>query len=205
MPIDFHSEENRFTYAKRRADPSWRTMVGGIVSVEGKSVVDIGCGGGIYVRALADMGAASVTGVDFSEEMLKAAREEAQEYANIRFVRADACRTGLADVAFDVVLQRALIHHLQQARWSPCFAEARRLLKPGGVLIVQDRTPEDCLLPGSVTHVRGYFFERYPKLKDVEARRRPESRVVCETLEHVGFVHIEERQLWEVVQKYPNT
>lgn len=34
--------------------------------------------------------------------------------------------------------------------------------------------------------------------------RRPESRVVRETLEHVGFVHIGERTLWEVVQKYPD-
>ncbi|MDQ2715970.1 MAG: class I SAM-dependent methyltransferase, partial [Chloroflexota bacterium] len=204
MPINFHAQDNRFTYAKRRADPSWRTMVEGIVNVEGKHVVEIGCGGGIYVQALADMGAASVTGVDFSEEMLKVARQEAWGYATVQFVHADACKTGLGDETYDVVLQRALIHHLPQARWPSCFAEARRLLKPGGVLIVQNRTLGDCLLPGSATHIRGYFFERYPKLKDVEVGRRPENRVVRETLEQVGFVHIEEHTLWEMVQKYPN-
>lgn len=204
MPIDFHAEENRFTYALRIADPSWRAMLSEIVSVKGKSVVDIGCGGGIYARALADMGAANVTGMDFSEEMLKTAREQSKGYANIQFVLADACMTGLTGAVFDVVLQRALIHHLPQVKWSLSFAEARRVLKSDGVLIVQDRTPEDCFLAASAMHVRGYFFERYPKLRDVEMQRRPESRVICEALEQVGFKHIGERKLWEVAEKYPN-
>ncbi len=42
----------------------------------------------IYAQSLADMGAANVTGVDFSEKMLKTAWELSQEYV-------DACKTGL--------------------------------------------------------------------------------------------------------------
>jgi ubiquinone/menaquinone biosynthesis C-methylase UbiE len=164
MPIDFHAQENRFTYALRKADPSWEATIEEIVSVKEKIVGDIGCGGRIYSRALSEMGAANVIGVDFSEQMLKTAWEQSQEYANIQYVHADACRTDLPGDMFDVVLLRALIHHLDQSNWSACFAEAHRLLKSDGVLIVQDRTPEDCLLPGSATHIRGYYFERYPKL-----------------------------------------
>ena len=36
--------------------------------------------------------------------------------------------------------------------------EASRILKKNGVLIVQDRTIEDCTIPGSPKHIRGYFF-----------------------------------------------
>jgi 2-polyprenyl-3-methyl-5-hydroxy-6-metoxy-1,4-benzoquinol methylase len=70
MPIDFHSAQNRYTYASREADPAWRQAISEIVAMEGKDALDIGCGGGIYTKALAQMGAAHVTGVDFSREML---------------------------------------------------------------------------------------------------------------------------------------
>ncbi len=64
MQIDFHRQENRYTYATRQADSSWMIMVNTIVAVSGRRVLDIGCGEGIYTKALADMGAASVTGLD---------------------------------------------------------------------------------------------------------------------------------------------
>src|SRR5260370_22724206 len=75
MSIDFHAQKNRYTYATRQADSSWMTMVNTIVAVGGKRVLDIGCGEGIYTKALADMRAASVTSLDSSREMLQRARE----------------------------------------------------------------------------------------------------------------------------------
>jgi 2-polyprenyl-3-methyl-5-hydroxy-6-metoxy-1,4-benzoquinol methylase len=48
MPIDFHAPGNRFSYATRQADPSWRMAISNIVDVKGKRVLDIGCGRGIY-------------------------------------------------------------------------------------------------------------------------------------------------------------
>ena len=203
MPIDFHAESNRFSYT-RQADPSWVTAIKGIVDVRGKRVLDIGCGGGIYSKALAEMGAASVTGVDFSEEALKGARENCRDYASIDFVVGNALNTGLPDQQCDVILERSLIHHLGRENVRDCFVEALRLLKPGGTLIVQDRTPGDCLLPANPNNLRGYFFVRYPKLINKEVGRRPDNEFVLSTLQNVGFKHIQEHKLWETRRTYTN-
>ena len=204
MPINFHADNNRFNYAARQADAFWMAAISEIIDVRGKKVADIGCGGGIYAKALAEMGAASVTGVDFSEVSLEGARENCRDYASINFATGHALDTGLSDNQFDLVLERALIHHLARNDVQACFAEAFRLLKPGGILIVQDRTPGDCLLPGSAKHIRGYLFSRYPKLIEKEIERRFESEFVISTLQQVGFQDVGRRKLWEIRKIYPN-
>jgi ubiquinone/menaquinone biosynthesis C-methylase UbiE len=204
MPIDFHAERNRYTYTTRQADASWIAAINGIVNVRGKRVADIGCGGGIYCKALVEMGAASVMGIDFSEEIVKGARENCRDYEAIQCIVGNALSTGLPDEQFDVIVERALIHHLKEADLPACFAEARRILKAHGTLIVQDRTPEDCLLPGSPTNIRGYFFARYPKLVEREIARRRESVVVREAFQRAGFQQCREEQLWETRAIYPD-
>jgi ubiquinone/menaquinone biosynthesis C-methylase UbiE len=198
MPIDFHAAENRYTYAHRQVDRVWKEMVQDIVAVQGKQVVDIGCGGGLYTAAFAEMGAAEVTGVDFSLEMLKSAGEQCREYPHVLFKQGDALQTGLPSEAYDIVLERAVTHHLKQGDLPDCFAEALRLLRSGGTLIVQNRTPADYSLPGSQTHIRGYFHERYPRLRAIEVGRRADSAVMVAALQQAGFQGIEERYLWEV-------
>lgn len=204
MPINFHDESNRFSYTTREADPTWVTTIKDMVDVVGKHVLDIGCGGGIYSKALAEMGAAHVTGIDFSEESLKGAQQYCQGYSNIDFEVGNALDTGLPGEQADVILERALIHHLASNALGACFVEAYRLLKPGGMLIVQDRTPVDCLQPGSTTNMRGYFFEHFPRLKDAEIARRRESKEVVNALLHASFEGVEERKLWETRAVYPD-
>lgn len=164
--------------------------------------LDIGCGGGIYSKALSEMGAASVTGVDFSEEILKGARENCREYQNISFKQGDALHTGLESNTYNLLLERALIHHVDDLQ--KCFNEAYRLLKDEGIYIVQDRTPEDCLLEGNDSHIRGYFFELFPDLIEKEIKRRHNSQFVLETLQEVGFRELQEVKFWETRNVYKN-
>jgi 2-polyprenyl-6-hydroxyphenyl methylase/3-demethylubiquinone-9 3-methyltransferase len=59
-------------------------------SLDGLSVLDIGCGGGLVAQPLARLGA-TVTGIDISEEMLRHARRyEAAEPRGIAYVQGDA-------------------------------------------------------------------------------------------------------------------
>ncbi|MCI2246179.1 methyltransferase domain-containing protein [Xanthomonas sp. PPL568] len=200
MPIDFHAHQNRYTYSGRDVDPAWMDAVHALVEPVGKRIADVGCGGGLYALAWHALGAAQVTGVDFSAEMVAASRERGTDVDNVCFVQGTATATGLPTASCDVVFQRALIHHLPD--YVACFAEARRLLAPGGRLLVQDRTPEDVDLPGSGTHLRGYFFDLFPRLRGIEAGRRPTHATVVAAMHAAGFTDIAEHSLWETRKRY---
>ncbi len=203
MSIDFHNKKNRFTYATRAANKSWTETIKTLVPIENiNKVLDVGCAGGIYSKALADMGVGSVIGIDFSKANLEGARENCKEYKNISFEHGNAFDTGLDGNSFDLVLERALIHHIKDLQ--ACFKEAYRMLRNNGFYIIQDRTPEDCLLGGNDNHIRGYFFELFPSLVEKETNRRYNSQFVINTLKTVGFKDIEEVKLWEIRRVYEN-
>ncbi|HEX2170852.1 MAG TPA: methyltransferase domain-containing protein [Dehalococcoidia bacterium] len=201
MPIDFHAPANRHTYATRWVDRSWVEGVTVLIDPAGKRVLDIGCGGGTYTRAWAELGAAEVTGIDFSEPFLATAAERCRDLPQVGFRRADATATGLPDGCAEIVFERALIHHL--ADRAALVREAHRLLVPGGTYLVQDRTPDDVRLPGAPDHPRGYLFERFPRLLAIEAGRRPETAEVRGWLRAAGFREMGDFVLWETRQVHP--
>ena len=201
MGIDFQSDDNRATYTTRNADNSWKDGMSELVPIKNVSkALEIGCGGGIYLKALSDMGIPSVTGLDFSKAILAGAQENCQYYKTISLKYGNALDSGLEDNHFDLLLERAVIHHIEDLK--ACFTEAHRLLKDKGHFIIQDRTPEDCLLAGNSEHIRGYFFELFPRLIEKETNRRHNSEKVIATLKEVGFKEIEEVKLWEVRKVY---
>ena len=200
MSIDFHTEKNRYTYTAREVDDSWVTAISNIVSPVGKVVLDIGCGGGIYARAWAQMGSQQVTGIDFSEQMIAAAREHSAEIKNLSFQVGDALATGLEDQSADIIFARALTHHVPNL--AACFNEAQRLLKPNGSYLIQNRTLKDVKYPASQTHLRGFLFERFPRLLAVEAARRGSVDTVNQALAQAGFEQITATSLWETRRRY---
>lgn len=200
MPIDFRDPANRRTYSGREADTSWRNAAVALVDPGGARIVDVGCGGGTYVRAWHELGAATVTGVDSSVPILEAARESNGHMAGVSFHQGDAASTGLDAGCADVVFERALIHHV--ADLGAVAAEAARILRPGGVLLIQDRTPEDVAQPGSATHPRGWLFDVFPRLLDVENARRPTGEAVTAALASAGFGKTTTTTLWEVRRSY---
>ena len=163
MPIDFSSAENRHSYSGREADDSWRTAIRDLVDPAGATVVDIGCGGGTYLRAWSELGAARVVGVDSSAPLLQSAREDHGDLPG---------------------------------------AEARRLLRPGGTYLVQDRTPDDVSVPGSPEHPRGWLFEVFHRLLDVERGRRHTTADLVSALQQGGFGDVGTTSLEEVRRRY---
>lgn len=203
MGINFHDENVRNIYTNRKADSSWVDMFTRLVPVEDISnALDVGCGGGIYSKALADVGIDSITGIDFSKVILEGAKENCKGYSNISFKHGHAYQTGLDSNSFDLVLERALIHHIKDLQ--ACFNEAYRVLNDHGIYVIQDRIPEDCLLQGSDTHIRGYFFELFPRLAEKEKVRRYDRKMVMNNLKIAGFKDIEEVKLWEIRKVYEN-
>lgn len=197
MPIDFEDPANGDTYSGREADRSWVAAITEIVDPSGAHVVDLGCGGGTYARAWHTLGA-DVTAVDSSAPILESARRSSP--ADIAFECAPAERTGLPEGRADIVFARALVHHLPDS--SAVATEAFRLLRPGGIAIVQDRTREDATLEGSATNPRGYLFDAFPRLTEVENRRRHDVDDVLTAFARAGFTDVATQPLWETRRRH---
>ncbi|TFJ91380.1 class I SAM-dependent methyltransferase [Lentibacillus salicampi] len=201
MPINFHDDNNQNAYTTRTADPDWTRAVTQLIDIEKiHHAADIGCGGGIYSQALAEMGMPNVTGLDFSQAMINGAEANCQNNAQISFQTGNAYQTGIPDKTFDFILERALIHHLADLQ-SSCL-EAHRVLNQEGTILIQDRTPADCLLKGTSHHIRGYIFSLFPRLAKTEIDRRYTSQQVVRALTLSGFADIETFTLWETRNKY---
>jgi SAM-dependent methyltransferase len=80
----------------------------------------------------------SVTGIDVDGAQLKEARELCADsgLSNTTFVEAAACDTGLPRNSFDLAYCRCLLLHLPDP--ISCLIEMRDVLKPGGILVVED-------------------------------------------------------------------
>jgi ubiquinone/menaquinone biosynthesis C-methylase UbiE len=193
--INFHDDANYGTYVGRRVDPSWLSMFEGAVPVAGKVVADVGCGGGLYAQALARLRAKLVIGIDFSAVSLASAARLCAGIPHVQFVRSTATATALKDDSVDVVVERALIHHFKSLAEN--FAEVRRILVPGGVFWLQDRTIADVLLAASPEHIRGYYLQYLPQLREIEVARRRHETVITSALEAAGFVEVRARRLVE--------
>jgi len=120
---------------------------------------------------------------------------------SLSFIVGDANNTELANASVDSVFERALIHHLTDL--GPAMAEAFRILtSPFGRIIIQDRTPEDVGLPGSPEHIRGYFFDRFPRLLAIEQGRRWPGEKVQAAMAEVGLRSVVEQSIWETRRVY---
>lgn len=113
------------------------------LDVDGRDLLELGCGTGKNTVWLAEH-ARSVLGLDFSAGMLTRARERlaaAGLAARARLVRHDVrVRWPTDDRAIDVVLGSLVLEHV--ADLAPVFAEAARVLRPGGTLFLCELHPE---------------------------------------------------------------
>lgn len=116
--------------------------------VTGMDVFEFGCGTGRNLVALKAAGAASVGGCDLSEGMLAAARR--REPALDVFRHDMNAPLPVAIGAADIVLFSLTLEHI--ADLAPPLGEARRLLKPGGRIVVIEIHPL-LSLAGVVAHV----------------------------------------------------
>ncbi len=106
-----------------------------VAGLDGKSVLDVGCGGGILTEAMATRGAV-VTGIDMGETALSVARRHSQGSGlSIAYERTTVEATAAArPQAFDVVTCMELLEHVPSP--ASVITACARLLRPGGHLIV---------------------------------------------------------------------
>jgi SAM-dependent methyltransferase len=94
----------------------------------GQRVLDVACGPGYVAEAVRDRGA-TPAGVDISSEMIRIARERNPD---IEFHVGDAVALDFDPAQFDAVISNFGVIHTPD--YAAAFAEARRMLRPSGVL-----------------------------------------------------------------------
>ncbi|HRE26959.1 MAG TPA: methyltransferase domain-containing protein [Anaerolineales bacterium] len=145
----------------------------------GMRVLDLGCGRGEIVRHCAELGAAAY-GVDYSPVALDLARtmlagEQALQ-AETGLARSDAKLMPFPDGAFDRVLIFDVVEHLFPWELDLCLRESRRVLKPGGMIVVHtapnvwyDRYAYPLVRGVRVLMGQGAQYPRDPRLLNVAA------------------------------------
>jgi ubiquinone/menaquinone biosynthesis C-methylase UbiE len=98
----------------------------------GRRVLDSGCGTGYGVNELA-RSAAWVVGADIASEAVEYARVHSIQ-PNVSFVQASATALPFSAGGFDLLTAFEVIEHLDS--WRGLVSEARRVLAPGGLLVV---------------------------------------------------------------------
>ena len=108
--------------------------------VGNKNVLDIACGEG-YGTALLAAKAASVTGVDIDTTTIEWAQEKyGNSYPQLQFLQGSAAAIPCLGNRFDIVMSFETIEHLDQSTQVLFMNEIKRVLKPGGLLLMS--TPD---------------------------------------------------------------
>jgi ArsR family transcriptional regulator len=101
---------------------------------------DLGCGTGQMTMTLAPF-VARVIAVDGSGEMLQAAKRRLRGFDNVELRRGDLESLPIDDRSLDAAVVALVLHHVPDP--ARVLAEAARVLKPGGRVLVVDMLPHD--------------------------------------------------------------
>lgn len=137
--------EDRQALNERLLEPgqSWFLWAGALASLlPPLDVADFGCGTGVLSVAMARW-ASRVWAIDQSQAALTQARERAarEGRTNITFLREDLHRLSLPTGERDLVVISQSLHHVESP--PAVLAEAARILKPGGKLVLLELMPHD--------------------------------------------------------------
>lgn len=149
------------------------------MNMPGQRVLDLGCGAGHVVFAVAPH-AAEVVAYDLSDAMLKVVEQEAARrgLSNIAIRQGGVERLPFESASFDRIYTRFSAHHWRDL--PAALHEARRVLKTGGRLIVID-------VLGAEDPLHDTFLQTIELLRDVShVRNRSRSQWRAE-LDRAGF------------------
>jgi ArsR family transcriptional regulator len=148
--FDAHGDARQLVPGRSWA--AWARALGHLLPA--LEVADIGCGEG-YLAVEAAAWARRVIGIDRSDDVLERAKglAERRRVSNIEWKKGDLARLPLRDSAVDVALLSQSLHHASDPERA--LAEAARILRPGGRLLIMDLTAH------GETWVKARFGDRH--------------------------------------------
>jgi SAM-dependent methyltransferase len=118
--------------------PEWPALRALLPDLDGRAVLDLGCGFGWFCRWARAAGAARVLGIDISEKMLARARAETSDAA-ITYTRADMEALALSPASFDLAYSSLALHYVEDLE--RLMTVVHRALVPGGRLVFSVEHP----------------------------------------------------------------
>lgn len=143
------------------------------------AVLDVGCGTGNQLAAnQIEIPSGRWVGLDPFFNMLDVAREKA---STIHWVQGDGMHLPFQDSSFDYICNQFSYHHMD--RPDLMIAEALRVCRPGGRLVLVNMTPHEMK--------EGALYEWFPETlgSDLEAHPRPEA--LQRFAEQAGFLRVQ--------------
>jgi SAM-dependent methyltransferase len=143
---------------------------------DGDLAVEVGCGTGRLTLPLSAMTAARVIGLDTETRMLDVARAK-DTAGRIEWIRGSAYRVPVGDGAAALAMMVMVVHLLRQR--VRAFTEARRILRPAGLLSLWTFTPR---------HVEEFYLNVFfPSIALIDRPRFPSVATLSAELRRSGF------------------
>lgn len=107
--------------------------------VEGKKILDVGCGRGMYILTFNKMGAKMVAGIDILKDYIQDAKDFVGKhgYDTDQIQYGDCTNMPFEDNTFDLLFSGDVFEHITPEQKDKCIAEAFRVLKPGGYFVIK--------------------------------------------------------------------
>jgi SAM-dependent methyltransferase len=186
---------NQVDYDRIAPSYNLRFTSGGVEGVAGvlralaeaqgaRQILEVGCGTGHWLTGLHGL-TGRLYGLDLSAGMLAQAQQRPEP---LHLARGRAGQLPFPEASFDLVYCVNAIHHFQRQR--DFVAEARRLLRPGGVLAVAGTDPR-------FLRDRWYIYDYFEGTYETDLARFPSWGTVLDWLVAAGFERIE----WQPVEQ----
>ncbi|HEY8898300.1 MAG TPA: class I SAM-dependent methyltransferase [Niastella sp.] len=164
-------------YAQNIIDNAWNAYYERPASLsllpadlQGKTILDAGCGPGITTAYFLDRGAL-VTGIDYSEEMLSIARTRTEGKATLMRHDLNLELNMFEASSFDIIYCSLVIHYIDDL--DLLFKEFSRVLRPGGIVVFSTDHPEASFvkaIPVTGREKKSFFWDGYGIYMDTYMR-----------------------------------
>ena len=116
----------------------WHQLESLFPELQGKEVLDLGCGYGWHCKYAAEHGARCVTGIDLSEKMIAEAKKR-NSHERIDYHVASLLDWDYRPVAYDVVVSNLVLHYVEDL--DAVYHHIHETLRPGGVFLMNIEHP----------------------------------------------------------------